>query len=163
MFKKGDFVIYETAGVCQVTDISTVDIKGIAPDRLFYFLEPLHSKGSRLYIPVENHKSRMRPLLAQQEAGELISSAGDLGDLSVPDEKHREENYKEALKSCDCREWVKVINTLRHRKAERISRGKKLPSMDARYLKIAEECLYTELSLVLDLPEEKIQSLIQND
>ena len=145
MFKKGDFVIYETAGVCQVTDISTVDIKGIAPDRLFYFLEPLHSKGSRLYIPVENHKSRMRPLLSQQEAGELISSAGDLGDLS------------------DCREWVKVINTLRHRKAERISRGKKLPSMDARYLKIAEECLYTELSLVLDLPEEKIQSLIQND
>lgn len=117
-------------------------------------------KGNRLYIPVENHKSRMRPLLSGEEAGQLMEDAGKISSLSVPDYKHREENYKEALKSCDCREWLKVIHTLRQKKAERTERGKKLPSMDAKYLQIAEDCLYTELSIALNLPEEKIESLI---
>lgn len=53
-----------------------------------------------------------------------MEDAGKIGSLSVPDYKHREENYKEALKSCDCREWLKVIHTLRQKKAERTERGK---------------------------------------
>ena len=44
------------------------------------------------------------PLLSGEEAGQLMEDAGKIGSLSVPDYKHREENYKEALKSCDCRE-----------------------------------------------------------
>lgn len=46
----------------------------------------------------------VRPLLSGEEAGQLMEDAGKIGSLSVPDYKHREENYKEALKSCDCRE-----------------------------------------------------------
>ena len=141
MFKKGDYVIYETAGVCRVTDVSTVDMKGIDREKLFYFLEPLHMNGNRLYIPVENHKSFMRPLLSSQEAERLMA----------------------ALKSCDCREWLKIIHTLRRKRVERTGQGKKLPSMDARYLQIAEECLYTELSLAMGLPEEKIELMISEE
>ena len=89
-----------------------------------------------------------------------MEDAGKIGSLSVPDYKHREENYKEALKSCDCREWLKVIHTLRQKKAERTERGKKLPSMDAKYLQIAEERLYRDLSISMYLPEENIESLI---
>ena len=89
-----------------------------------------------------------------------MEDAGQIGSLSVQDYKHRVDNYKAALKSCDCREWRKVIQILRQKKAERTERGKKLPSMDAKYLQIAEDCLYTELSIALNLPEEKIESLI---
>lgn len=163
MFKKGDYVIYETAGVCRVTDVSTVDMKGIDREKLFYFLEPLHMNGNRLYIPVENHKSFMRPLLSSQEAERLMEDAGKIGALPVADYRHREEDYKAALKSCDCREWLKIIHTLRRKRVERTGQGKKLPSMDARYLQIAEECLYTELSLAMGLPEEKIELMISEE
>lgn len=160
MFKKGDFVIYETAGVCRVVDVNTVDMKGIDQDKLFYFLEPLRVKDNRIYIPVENHKSLLRKLVSKEEAKALLEQVQQVGPLWVSDYKHREENYKEALKSCDCREWIKMIYTLYHRRAERTAHGKKLPAMDLRYLKLAEECLYTELSLVLELSKEKVEGMI---
>lgn len=160
MFKKGDFVIYETMGVCQVVDVNTVEMKGIDRNKLFYYLEPLGVKDNRLYIPVENHKSLMRSLLSKEEASALLEQVQSVGALWVSDYKHREENYKEALKSCDCREWMKIINTLYHRKAERTAHGKKLPAMDSHYLKLAEECLYTELALVLGTSEEDVGHMV---
>lgn len=160
MFKKGDFIIYETIGVCKVVDVNTVEMKGIDRNKLFYFLEPLGVKDNRLYIPVENHKSLMRRLLSREEANTLLEQVQSVGALWVSDYKHREENYKQALKSCDCREWMKVINTLYHRKAERHAHGKKLPAMDSHYLKLAEECLYTELALVLGISEENIEHMV---
>lgn len=160
MFEKGDFVIYETAGVCRIADIRTIEIKGIDRNKLFYFLEPLRVKDNRLYIPVENHKSFMRRLLSKEEARLLMEQLEMVGSLGISDYKHREENYKTALKSCDCREWMKIIRTLHCRKAERGACGKKLPAMDAHYLKLAEDCLYTELSLVLELSPEEVKSLV---
>lgn len=160
MFEKGEFIIYETAGVCKVADINTVDMKGIDRKKLFYFLEPVGIKGNRLYIPVENHKSLLRRLATKEEAGALLEHADEIGTLPIPDYKHREENYKTALKSCDCREWMKMLHTLYRKRAELSAKGKKLPSMDSRYLKIAQECLFTELSIALGEPEAAIESQI---
>ncbi|MDO4329833.1 MAG: CarD family transcriptional regulator [Lachnospiraceae bacterium] len=160
MFEKGEFIIYETAGVCKVADINTVDMKGIDRKKLFYFLEPVGIKGNRLYIPVENHKSLLRKLVSKEEADELLENVDGIGTLPIPDYKHREESYKTALKSCDCKEWMKMVHTLYQKRAELAARGKKLPSMDSRYLKIAQECLFTELSIVSGQTEASIESQI---
>ncbi len=160
MFEKGEFVIFETAGVCKVADIDTVDMKGVDPKKLFYFLEPVGLQGNRLYIPVENHKSFLRKLVSKEEASELLREVKEIGMLPIPDHKHREENYKVALKSCDCREWMKMFHTLCRKKTELTSRGKKLPAMDTRYLKLAKDCLFTELSLALGETEAKIEDQV---
>lgn len=160
MFEKDEFIIYETAGVCRVADINTVDMKGIDRKKLFYFLEPVRIKGNRLYIPVENHKSLLRKLVSREEADTLLEKAGEIGALPIPDYKHREECYKAALKSCDCREWLKLLYALYRKRSELAARGKKLPAMDSRYMKIAQECLFTELSIALGEPEEQIESQI---
>ncbi|MCX4321156.1 MAG: CarD family transcriptional regulator, partial [Lachnospiraceae bacterium] len=61
---------------------------------------------------------------------------------------------------CDCRDWIKIIKTLYQRKRERLARGKKTTAMDERYLRMAEENLYSELSLVLGVPREDMEDYI---
>lgn len=160
MFAKGDFIVFETAGVCKVADVNTVDFRGVDRDKKFYFLEPVKIKGNRLYIPVESHARRMRELVSKEEAGVLLEEAKEIGPLPIPDYKEREKEYKTALKSCDCREWLKMFYTLYRRKQDLTARGKKLPAMDGRYLKMAEECLVTELALVLGVEKEKVAKLL---
>ena len=64
------------------------------------------------------------------------------------------------MKSCECKDWVKIIKTLYLRKKERIAQGKKTTAMDEKYLRMAEENLYTELSLALGVPKEKMEEHI---
>ncbi len=42
-------------------------------------------------------------------------------------------------------------------------RGKKLPAMDTRYLKLAKDCLFTELSLALGETEAKLEDQVGAD
>ena len=163
MFEKGECVIFETVGVCRVADINTVDMKGVDAKKLFYFLEPVGLRGNRFYIPVEDHTSFLRKLVSREEASALLKEVKELGMLPIPDHKHREESYKAALKSCDCREWMKMFHTLYRKKAELTLRGKKLPAMDTRYLKLAKDCLFTELSLALGETEAKLEDQVGAD
>jgi CarD family transcriptional regulator len=55
---------------------------------------------------------------------------------------------------------VKIIKTLYVRKHERISQGKKLTFTDEKYLGIAQDFLYGELSIAMDLEKDKIEDLV---
>lgn len=160
MFEKGEYIIYGTKGVCKVADITTIDMEGATKDRLYYVLEPLGVSGSKVFTPVGNTKIIMRRILTKEEALHLIDGITNIGQLGVANDKQREEKYKEALKSCDCTEWVKVIKSLYLRKQERVSQGKKLTSMDERYLKTAEDTLFSELSIPLDISKEEMENFI---
>ena len=80
--------------------------------------------------------------------------------LWIPDEKKRELKYKEALKTCDYRAWISIVKTLYNRKKERIAQGKKITSLDERYLKATENELYSELSLILGVPKKEMEAFI---
>lgn len=159
MFQKDEYIVYGITGVCKVADVTTLDMDGVAKDRLYYILEPV-SAGGKIYIPVDSDKTIMRRILSKEEAKELIDDAPNVGNLWVPDDKLREMKYKEALKGCDCREYIKIINTLFLRKQERIIQGKKTCAMDDRYQKMAEEALYSELSIPLGIPKAEMGEYI---
>ena len=61
------------------------------------------------------------------------------------------------MKSCDLRQWVQVIKALLIRKEEREANGKKATVTDERYMKLAEDGLYSELSLVMGKDREEIR------
>ena len=69
----------------------------------------------------------------------------------------RDDSYKKAMKSCDLRQWVQVIKALLLRKEEREANGKKVTVTDERYMKLAEDGLYSELSLVMGKDREEIR------
>lgn len=160
MFEKGELIIYGSKGVCEVTDISTINISGVSKDKLYYILRPVNDRDGRVFTPVDSEKTIMRRILGRGEALALIGSIPDIGHLWVADERQREQNYKQALNSCDCREWIKIIKTLWMRNKERLSQGKKITAMDKKYFKLAEDNLYAELSASLGLPQEKMQEFI---
>lgn len=160
MFSKGEYIVYGTTGVCLVKDIITMDRDDVPKDKLYYVLEPAGTTGSRIMTPVEGNKNIMRRVLNREEAYQLIDSIKDVEKLWVADEKQRELRYKEALKTCDCREWVGIIKTLYLRKKDRMVHGKRLTEVDERYMKKAKENLYGELAIPLGIPAAEVEKFI---
>lgn len=160
MFEIGEYIVYGNTGVCRVVEVTKMAAPGTKDDRLYYTLEPVYDKGCRLFTPVDNQKVIMRPVLTRQEADELIGQIKEIDVLWVKDEKNREQIYKETIRTCSCVEWVRMIKTLYIRRQSRLAAGKKVTSSDARYLHLAEESLYGELSVVMGIPKDEMEEYI---
>ena len=162
MYKIGDYIIYGTKGVCRVVQIGPVDLPDVPSDRLYYTLELTGSRNSRVFTPVDNSKVIMRPVLTQEEASALIAEIRNLTEIEIEDEKHREDAYRDVIRSCDCRELVRIIKTLYQRNQSRLAEGKKITSSDDKYFHLAEDNLYSELAISLDIPREEVKDYIMD-
>ncbi len=160
MFNKGEYVVYENAGVCKVEDITTIKMAGAQKDRLYYILHPVRDAGSSIYSPVDSDKVRIRKIMSREEADALLNEIPDVEELWIPNEKLRETRYKEAMHTGDGRSYVQIIKTLYFRRRERLAEKKKVTTTDERYLRMAEDALYSELSITLDMPKEKMEEYI---
>lgn len=160
VFEEGSYILCDSHGVCRIEEITAMDLSGTGEERIYYVLSQVYNCGSRLYIPVDNQKVRMRPLLSEAEANALIQKIPEIEELWVPNEKEREQAYKTALQTCDCEEVVKIIKTLYLRKKLRIENGKKVTAIDMKYLRLAEEQLYGELAVVLSMERGKVERYI---
>ncbi len=159
MFKVSDYIVYGNAGVCRVEAIGPMDF-GQANSKDYYTLCPVYQRGSQVFTPVDNDKVIMRPVMSDDEARELIDSIADIDTLVIEDEKKREDTYKEAIRTCEPREWVSVIKTLHDRTEKRIHQGKKATSSDEKYMHIAKENLHGELAFALQIPKDKVEEFI---
>ena len=158
MFKVGDYVVYGNTGVCKIEDIGPLSIG--SSDKEYYTLVPVYGRNSKLYTAVDSDKVVIRPIMTKQESDALINEMEEIDALRIGDEKRREEIYKETMRTCDCKEWVRIIKALYSRKMDRLSRGKKVTSSDERYLQMAEENLFGELAFSLQMPKEKVGEFI---
>lgn len=161
MFEVGEYVVYGSKGVCQITDISHIDISGADKDRLYYVLAPIGDTNAKIYAPTDNRKITMRKVISKEEADKLILELPEIELLWVPDDKQREAKYKEVMRTCDYRAWVSIVKTLYLRKKERTAQGKKITALDERYMKAAENELYSELSLTLGIPKDEMEDYIR--
>ena len=161
MFGIGDYVICGNKGVCEVENITTLNISGVDKEKQYYILKPLYSAGSTVYVPVESQKEpMMRKVLERTEAERLIGTIPEIPLLSIPNDKMTEQTYKNCMKSNDCQELVKLIKTIHQRKQKRIQAGRKITAVDAKYFHLAEENLYGELAVALDLSREEVSGYI---
>lgn len=160
MFKKGDYIVYGSTGICEVLDVTTMHMDGIPDDKLYYILQPYQKNGSEVFTPVDNKRTVMRNIIPPLKAKELLESMEDLEDFKVPVQKFREDSYKKCIRGCDCREMMGLIKMLHHKKMDRLAHGKNFPTTDERYLRIAEDNLIQELAFSLGTSKEKISRYI---
>ena len=161
MFAAGDYVVYGRVGICQVKGTTTMEMEGVPRDRLYYVLIPDgKTESSTIYTPVDSNKQVLRSVMTKEEAEELIMSVPGIEELNIENEKLREEKYKECIKSCDGTEMFRIIKTIHTRKIKRMKSGKRATAVDERYMKMAEDNLYSELSLLLGVPRENMVSYI---
>jgi CarD family transcriptional regulator len=149
MFKKNSYVVYGMNGTCRVTDVTTLKMPGCDQKRKYYVLQPIGSESSRIYSPVDNNKVLIRPVISKREAKELLGSIDSIEEAVVPNEKFREETYKDILRSGDCKRTLGLLRTLIGRRRKRISQGRKITSLDERYFGEAMSRLTDELTVVL--------------
>ncbi|MCC8017673.1 MAG: CarD family transcriptional regulator, partial [Lachnospiraceae bacterium] len=90
MFEKGEYVVYGSKGVCQIEDISQIDIPGVDRDRLYYIMRQVHSNKGTVYLPIDSTRTVLRPVMSREEAQQLIDEIPSIEELDVPDEKRRE-------------------------------------------------------------------------
>ena len=159
-FKIGDLIIYGNNGVCKILDCGKLDSLSASKDKIYYTIEPYYVAGTKIYTPVDNDKVIMRPVMTKDEAMALIDEIDKIEALWITDEKRRENEYKETIKKCDCIELVKIIKTIYLRKQSRLAEGKKITAGDEKYFKIAEENLYGELAISLDMTKSETKEFI---
>ena len=139
MFETGEYVVYGRTGICQVTGVTTMRVDGSSGEKLYYVLRPGGETDGKIFTPVEGGKQT----------------------LSIENEKFREDSYKKCIRTCECRDLLRIIKTIYVRKQARLSHGKKTTATDERYLKLAEDHLYSEFSMLLDIPKEHMADYIE--
>lgn len=159
MFEKGELVIYGSNGLCDITDIKTVDIPGIDKDRLYYILSARNSKCT-IYVSADGDLSKMRKLISKEEAESLLLNVKEIEPLKLKDEKKPDAEYKKALQKYDCMELFKLIKCIYLRRKQKLDEGKKINASDEKYMHLAEDMLYQELGVVLDIPKEQVLDYI---
>ncbi len=160
MFSVGEYVVHRSNGICQVTKIAPLPEDMGGADKDYYFLLPLNAKGE-IFTPAEENNANIRAVLTKKEAMKLIKEIPDLVDTPIENDKLREAHYKEAIRSNDLKELVKILKTLHTRRNQRFAAGKKSTASEERYCKQAEDSLYNELVFATGKERESFQAIIE--
>ncbi len=144
----------------MVEDITRLNISGADKERDYYILKPVYLTGSTVYVPVDSSKESMRRVLSREEAGRLIEGIADIPIITITNEKRLEQEYRGCMKTNACEEWVRIIKTIYRRKQKRLEMGRKETAVDAKYFRIAEDNLYGELAIALDMPKNAVEAYI---
>ena len=123
MFEKGEYIVCHNIGVCLVENVTKQDINQVNEDELYYVLQPMDSKDSKIYSAVNNEKMAMRKVIPYEEVHKLMEQLGNIMPIEIIDEKKREEVYKDALYQCECIEWARLIKTIYYRKEEKAKKA----------------------------------------
>ena len=161
MFEVGDFVVYGSDGVYQVEKVGPLNMIGVDKNKLYYTLTSPYMKGSRIFSAVDNQTVVMRAVMKKDEALELIDSMKEMELLEIQDDKKRNDVFKEALRTYDCKELVKIIKTLYVRQEQKQAEGKKNTAGDEKFFHIAEERLYGELAIALDMDKKNVKDYVE--
>lgn len=163
MFEQGEYIVYGSTGVCKVEEVTTMDMDGVPGDRLYYILKPYHKEDREIFTPVDNKKTKMRKILSSNEIKTYLDGFKELDDFQITKEKFREDNYKQCVRGCDFKEILRLVKSLLKRKRSRFLNGKNFPSTDERYLKTAENILFSEISYVLKLSKSEIEDIFRTN
>lgn len=82
MLKVGELILYETVGVCRVKEISKLAF--LKNDRVYYSIVPVFEKDTVIYVPVDNDKVKIRPVMTRNEAEEFIDQLPFIESKEVP-------------------------------------------------------------------------------
>lgn len=157
LFQIDDYIVYDNRGVCKVLDNNVTKFNSVKTTKIYYKLAPVYDSGV-IYIPI-NTTVFMRSVITRQNAENLIKSLPKIKERVITNKmtSYMEKQYNELLKTHDCETLFQVIKGL-HLKQQR----KKLGQIEQSFLKRAENLLYGELAIALDIPRESVVSYIED-
>ncbi len=165
MHNIGDKIMYGAGGVMTVVDIREEAIGDVS--RSYFVLRPsLARTDSFTFVPMDNERlvSFMHPLLSREEIHSLIRSSGDIAPLEwIAENRARQEHFKKVLESGDRIQMIAMIHAINEHGRLRLAEGKKNFLSDENARLKAERLLYSEISVVFDIPEDQVAAFVQGE
>lgn len=154
MFQVNDIVVYRRM-VCRIVGKRRSDFN----KEMCYILVPYNvEEGStRMQVPVSNKAGHLRALLSEDEIEELIASTSRI-DVLENKPANMKSQYANLLKTDDIHDLIAIIKTSYSRNQARLENHKKTASVDDEYLQKAENYLFNELSVALNMSYEEARS-----
>lgn len=163
MYQPGELILYGGTGVCRVSEIVAKKFSRTEPEKLYYVLTPLYQTGT-ITTPVENGKVYTRPVISRDEAMELIDQIPSIRAEAYHNQnlQQLENHYKTELESHDCLDLLRLTMSTYQKKKEREKAKLKFGAVDRRYMERAENLLFGELAVALDIDRENVPDFIEN-
>lgn len=155
MYKINDKVVYK-GDVCIVKDIKEKYFKNID----YYVLSPINDFSLTINAPTDSKD--IRTIISKEKALELIDKIPSIKLIDIDNEKYIEKEYKDMLSEQTYDGLIKIIKTAYLRNETRINNNKKISEKDDTYFKVAEQKLYDELSIALNIKPEEVKKTIIN-
>ena len=163
MFNVGDLIVYGTAGVCRVEEITRPNFNEFEDDPLYYVLQPLYQTGT-IYAPVDNEKVFMRKVISPEEANRLIDQIPDIQSdvFRTTSIQQLSKHYQAVIDTHECVDLIKLTKSI-HKKKEAVDkRNGRLGQIDKRYMKRAEDLLFGEIAAALNIDRDEVGDYIKN-
>ena len=106
----------------------------------------------------------MRPIITREQAEALIRRIPEIEGEVYENRNLRmlNEHYQSLLQSHDCEDMLQLIKAVYTKQQDNLAQGKKTGLVDERYMKRAEDILYGELAVALDIPKQNVPDYITN-
>lgn len=162
MFEIGDYVIYGNTGACQITGITERPVRG-GGRRRYYTVKPLY-QTCVIYAPVDSDKVFIRPIISKSEAEHLIDSISSIRAEACQSLVMKElaERYATSLRAHNCGDLIELTMSIYAKKQTTLASGRKIGAVDATFMKRAEELLFGELAVALNIPREEVPRYIES-
>ena len=163
MFQVGDMVCYGTAGACRITSHEARRYGDKVQN--CFVLKPVFDKSMTICVPDGNPAlmERMHPVMTREEILALIREMPGENAQCDPDPDARKKYYHETLKNGDHRELLRMVKALYAFKKKRQAAGKRLSGFDENAMREAENMLYSEFALVLDIQPKEVVPFIRRE
>ncbi|MBE6039132.1 MAG: hypothetical protein E7218_08070, partial [Anaerofustis stercorihominis] len=158
--KVGSYVVYGKEGVCRITHIGNSPIEGADNSRQYYTLCPVYREGT-IYIPVDSNV-RIRSIVTEAEARLLIDKISDtaLDTFHNSNPRITYQHYQELMTDHTGENLVYIIKSVYH-KRNNLPPKKKLGQIDEKYCRLAEDMLYGELAISLDMTKDEVREMFE--
>lgn len=154
MYKENDKVVYKGI-VCEIKEVK----KKYINNKDYYVMMPITDSSLKIEVPIENSLKKVRSIISKEEALKLIDKIPSINTLNIH-EKVLDNEYKILLSRDSLEDLIKIIKTTYLRNYERQSNKRRTSEKDDTYFKKAEQRLYTELSISLNMSYDKVKEYI---
>ena len=161
MYSVGEKIVYGGTGVCVVEDITSHRFSDMEQPRTDYVLRPLYQSGT-IKTPVDSTKIPIRRVMTRTEAEKLVDSIPDISAV-ICYEKNLSalrNYYQQQLSTFDCVDLIRMTKSIYAKKKDVESRQKKIGMTDEKFLRRAEDLLFGELAVALEISRESVKDYI---
>ena len=142
MYDQNDYIVYQD-GIARVIEVENNQV--IIEDYISQEIKNI------------NHHHIIRKICSLETIKDILERIEFIRTVYAPQKKVLEELYQEAMMKYDELEWVKVIKSVYVRE-----KMKKAYSFERAYRIQAEHFLNSEISILLQIPEEEVNQYIIN-